>query len=941
MCVGRACVRSGRKARTGVAEVRVADVDRRHRLLLWVGAGAGSAHRLAGPLMVPLMEFRWVVRVLVRMHHRSGEQRAQKENTPPTANRPREEIVETGKPFSASKRNIGYVRCNSSTATGSKRPCSPFLLWSSSCRPLHISALALSPVQREGALMTTVIAHGTPRVPAKVVSVSNYNRYVQAEKNLHDAASVREETARLKQERQHQMAQIALAQRQKRQDVRNSTHVAAQALKVHHGSQMIEGAKARQTVGELRHVASRQREAWVAHGAKRAYEYNVVQAQRVFSSRVEHFAQRRAEAAAAKLAREQREAEARAEASAALFDRQGRFDKTKRWERSRPIEKSQEWCTNLKREAAEKVQQQTKALNSARRRSNSALLDRANAHRTDAHAARRNAQTNREGLVNAKRQQASALKATLKALEEARQRDVTAWASHTKSEYHQAERSKWVQPTLADELSRSEYGRFLVQGGSNALTTVQRRLAIVDAAFGPAVGGGGGGGAVTGGERPTSSPSGGLLDGKASSGSSARHNSKTRSQRAEEKAAAEEVVAAAEAELARQQQEAADAAAAAAAAAAGDAEGALAPAVPEAAPESPEIKRIRRLSMSSVELHEMADEYEKTAAAKEAIVGTLNNLSVELGGVLMDKVEKGTKGQQDFFRELDANGDGSVTKIEFRQMLRKLGLVGEGAKYDVTQGDKLFDDLDEDKGGDLDLKEIVNAIKKLKARTLSVAKREKKAKEDADDWRRRAKEMRDAAQLVEEKENIVTTLVDLRSNPSPEIRLATLLAKKQLKPADLLSKMDTDRGGSIDVREFTSGLQALGLDATQDELEEIFKDLDADNSKSLEIEEIKTLVTQIHGVKIKAQDQEKRLKKDMKAFEERAAAVQRDIRNRLIAEQEEKERAEEKIRADAEAKKVAAAKAKEEAAAKAEAKEREAMRKKEEFERRIQEKRKK
>ena len=203
---------------------------------------------------------------------------------------------------------------------------------------------------------TTVLA--TAASPRKMVSVGKYNRFVQAERNLHDASALREESLSLKEQRQAQMAALAAAQRAKQQAVRSSTHVASMAVKAQNAQKLLQGVRKRAEGSELRMTASRQRDAWAEHGARLGYRYNVVQAQRVFSSRVEHFAKRRAEAAAAKEQSERRQEEIHAEASAALASKQDKFAGIRTWEKSKPVERSLEWCTDLKRGAAEQVQQQ-------------------------------------------------------------------------------------------------------------------------------------------------------------------------------------------------------------------------------------------------------------------------------------------------------------------------------------------------------------------------------------------------------------------------------------------------------------------------------------------------------------------------------------------------------------------------------------------------------
>lgn len=183
---------------------------------------------------------------------------------------------------------------------------------------------------------------------------------------------------------------------------------------------------------------------------------------------------------------------------------------------------------------------------------------------------------------------------------------------------------------------------------------------------------------------------------------------------------------------------------------------------------STEMRYLSELELSSERLLNLAEGLEENAIAKERVLGREDTLWVVLGNMLMEEISKGTKEHaQQFFRELDVNGDGFVSRIEFRQMMeratnaerapllpipppnpkrdltpqqrdatmsystlpmpvscfdsqRKLGLLGDGVQFDTSAVDALFDDLDEDHGGELDLSELTAGLKKLKAKVVQV-----------------------------------------------------------------------------------------------------------------------------------------------------------------------------------------------------------------------------
>ena len=352
------------------------------------------------------------------------------------------------------------------------------------------------------------------------------------------------------------------------------------------------------------------------------------------------------------------------------------------------------------------------------------------------------------------------------------------------------------------------------------------------------------------------------------------------------------------------------------------------------------MQRLSRLALTSETLFKIADGFEEQAGITgQGDVAATSTLPILLGGMLIDKAEAGKSGADAFFRELDTNGDGSVSKIEFRQMMRKLGLTGDGTKFGGSEVDQLFEELDDDHGGSLELAEVASALKRLRKRRLQLDKQQKAAGVSAGHWRERAQMVRTVAEKVASRESMAAELHELKTNPSAELRLTVLISKKQLKAKAIVDKLDADRGGSVDAKEFANGLLALGVEATKEDLYRIFDDLDTDGSKSLSMDEIVNFVSRGHEVQVKAKDYAKQLTKDMKEAEKEGKEGQRRVREMLLTDQREKEEEAQKAIVEAAAKAKAEEAAAAEAKAKAEAAAKAAQQKKEEFERRIEERR--
>jgi Ca2+-binding EF-hand superfamily protein len=334
-------------------------------------------------------------------------------------------------------------------------------------------------------------------------------------------------------------------------------------------------------------------------------------------------------------------------------------------------------------------------------------------------------------------------------------------------------------------------------------------------------------------------------------------------------------------------------------------------------------------------LLKLADDQEATAAKHEAAIGKMGSLPAKLGEALQQKMEGGMKAK-DFFDIMDKNGDGSISKMEFRQSMRELGLMKEsGSSKEV---DALFAELDSDGGGDLDLQEITKALKDLRLKAKEVAAAGVVAKEQAAFWKQRAEQTRAAAATVTLYEEGIKELA-VAKEPTAAVKLSAILVKKNLKPADILTQWDTDGGGSVGFDEFSKNLFKLGLDTTSEELMKVFTTLDKSGDGELDMEELRSAIKSLVGACEEAKKHEKRLAKDLVKMETDAREARLEIKHQL--DEDERRREAESAAATAAAEEAAAAAA----AVKAEAESKEAKRKaaaekkRKEFEERVAERR--
>ena len=117
------------------------------------------------------------------------------------------------------------------------------------------------------------------------------------------------------------------------------------------------------------------------------------------------------------------------------------------------------------------------------------------------------------------------------------------------------------------------------------------------------------------------------------------------------------------------------------------------------------------------------------------------SLALKLGIALANE----TKSVPDLIREWDSNKDGEINKVELRQVVRnKLKIQAENKEIDA-----LFDKLDDDKGGSLDLKEIQKAMGVFKKQWRSFQEMQEQKAQRAEEIRGEAKVVQAAAEATQ------------------------------------------------------------------------------------------------------------------------------------------------------------------------------------------------
>jgi len=259
----------------------------------------------------------------------------------------------------------------------------------------------------------------------------------------------------------------------------------------------------------------------------------------------------------------------------------------------------------------------------------------------------------------------------------------------------------------------------------------------------------------------------------------------------------------------------------------------------------------------------------------------------------------------DIAREWDTSRDGSVSKMEFRQNIRKLL---EDKNADAKEMDRLFDQLDADRSGSLEVSEIKDALKKLHEAAANATVRAANEGAQASELRARAQRASKVAEAIVSSEEKAAELKEAESRleQSVGVQLGTKLSNKGAKVGEIVAKWGGG-DGSIDKTEFSTQVRALGVVCTDEELEELFDSIDDDGGGTLDVPEVR------RALKSFAEESDQ-LKAVVKAVRQKSADLTKLARElqsewRVVVAREEAEEVAEREREarEAEAKAAAAA----------------------------------
>lgn len=234
-----------------------------------------------------------------------------------------------------------------------------------------------------------------------------------------------------------------------------------------------------------------------------------------------------------------------------------------------------------------------------------------------------------------------------------------------------------------------------------------------------------------------------------------------------------------------------------------------------------------------------AKQEEAQSIAAQAETYSLSTFDRRLGNALLKERSKwswfssrskeggGKANVANLLREMDDNGDGVIQKIELKKFVRnKIKLAADNQEIDA-----FFDSIDTDRGGTIDLNELIGAVQRLQEAAQDAKDEEAERVQAADDLQALSEQCTLAAEhmaAIEELEMASSrpatpqpTEGEEQQAPFGE-RLGRAIATRKLKANELVAKWDPKESGTMTAADLTKRLtQLLGVSPSSAEIEEL------------------------------------------------------------------------------------------------------------------------
>ena len=213
---------------------------------------------------------------------------------------------------------------------------------------------------------------------------------------------------------------------------------------------------------------------------------------------------------------------------------------------------------------------------------------------------------------------------------------------------------------------------------------------------------------------------------------------------------------------------------------------------------------------------------------------------------------------------------------------------GGGQRPNVKEVDKLFESLDEDGGGALDVTEVRGMLRKLKEAASDRLRESGEVKEAAAMYRARAGQAKDVANATRASEQADKRLDELKGKKSLDARLGEVLVQKAVKIGEIVNKWgghpDDGGDGQVSKEEFRAGVLAIGCQAEVHEMDDLFNRLDKDHGGTLDVAEVRSAFMNLRDSYNNREEEVGKLTKQMMDLQTKAKAAQADLKQQQKAD---------------------------------------------------------
>ena len=322
----------------------------------------------------------------------------------------------------------------------------------------------------------------------------------------------------------------------------------------------------------------------------------------------------------------------------------------------------------------------------------------------------------------------------------------------------------------------------------------------------------------------------------------------------------------------------------------------------------------RMKPQSAAELGELIAQMEAEIETEKRSLGAGHNtLQMRLGEALFKSGTKVTELVKTWATNSKGVATGEVSRMDFRKHVRKVV-----DWPNVKQVDAYFNEIDTNKGGTLDQKELEKAIKKLQDKAQHVAVATQEVERKCDFIRSRIATAQEVISHTERAEDAMRRLEQIQSNKAPAAKLGAELLKRGTKISDLLKSWES-ANGEVDVVAFRNNVRDYGVNDTDEALDDLFHTLDADGGGTLDIDELKGALGGLREASQEADKEVERLKKKSVELWKAAKVAQLELKKQRRMDEAAAKAKEEQAAREALEREAAAKAAIEERAARAEA----------------------